>query len=211
MANTRLILTDTDSVAYEIKSERNPYKVLHQGAQSIMDFSNFDLASEYYSEQNKLCPGKVEDDFGWRIIDKIVALRAKMYSTQWDLSSGERAQKSTAKGVKRYLQRKHLHHAVYRDCLFNNEESAELNFFSIRGKRGRLYTLPETKRGLNTFNDKRHNVVDYHENRRTFTSFAFGHKALVAKTDERGSQLWNRRLSLILITTTSTINTMIAF
>lgn len=188
VANTKLILTDTDSVAYEIKSDSNPYKLLsdldqNARTESIMDFSNFDPASEYYNEQNKLCPGKVKDDFGGCIIVEIVALRAKMYSILSELPSGEHQQKSTAKGVKRYLQKKHLHHSVYKNCLFNNDETEELSFYSIRSKRGKLYTIRETKKGLNTFNDKRHNVVEYDEYGvpTAFTSYAFGHKAIREK------------------------------
>ena len=180
--NTRLVLTDTDSVAYEIKSDKNPYELLRDlnREKNNMDFSNFDPASEYYSEQNKLCPGKVKDDFGGRIIKEIVALRAKMYSILSQSASGELQQKSTAKGLKKYLQKKNLHHKVYKDCLFGNQESEELSFYSIKSKRGKLYTIRETKKTLNTFNDKRHNVVEYNEDNYpiAFKSFAFGHKAI---------------------------------
>lgn len=74
-SNTRLLLTDTDSVAYEIKSYKNPSQLLYKHAKETIDFSNYDKSSPYYSTHNKLVPGKIKDEYGGRIILEIIALR----------------------------------------------------------------------------------------------------------------------------------------
>lgn len=94
-----------------------------------------------------------------------------MYSILSENDIGEHCQKSTAKGIKSHLK-KQLLHERYQKCFHQNEESPMLEYYSIRSKYGKLYTLPEKKRGINTFNDKRFVI----NNKYSCVSLAFGHK-----------------------------------
>ena len=76
--NVELLLTDTDSLAYEIKSE-NVYEEFFKHKE-LFDFSNYPKDSKFFDETNKKVIGKMKDEFGGVIINEFVGLKSKMYS-----------------------------------------------------------------------------------------------------------------------------------
>ena len=58
--NSRLLLTDTDSLMYEIKTE-DVYKDFSNDKE-MFDFSNYSTKSKYYDNSNKLVVGKMKDE-----------------------------------------------------------------------------------------------------------------------------------------------------
>ena len=73
-----MLFTDTNSLAYEIKSE-NVYEEIFKW-KDLLNFSNYQKDSKFFNETNKKVIGKMKDGFGGVIVDKFVGLKLKMYS-----------------------------------------------------------------------------------------------------------------------------------
>ena len=90
--NAELLLTNTDSLTYEIKSE-NVYEEFFKW-KDLLDFSNYSKHSMFFDNANKKVIGRMKDEYGGLIIDKFVELNPKIYSIKKNGSES-----STAKGV----------------------------------------------------------------------------------------------------------------
>ena len=73
-----LLLTDTDSLTYEIKSE-NFYETFFKWKE-LFNFSHYSKDSMFVNETNKKVIGKMKDEFGGVIVIEFVGLKSKMYS-----------------------------------------------------------------------------------------------------------------------------------
>ena len=67
------MLTDTDSLAYKIKSKNVYEKFLKW--KDLFDFSNYLKDSRFFDETNKKVSGKMKDEFRRVIIDELVELK----------------------------------------------------------------------------------------------------------------------------------------
>ena len=72
--DAELLVTDTDSLVYEIKSE-DVYKEFFKW-KDLFDFSSHSKDSKIFDSTNKNVIGKMKDEFGGVII---VGLKSKMY------------------------------------------------------------------------------------------------------------------------------------
>ena len=61
-SNLVLLITDTDSLMYEIKTE-NAHKDFGKN-QNMFDFSNYSTKSKYYDDSNKLVVGEMKGETG---------------------------------------------------------------------------------------------------------------------------------------------------
>ena len=75
-----MLFTDTESLAYEIKSE-NVYEEFFRW-KDLFDFSNYPKDSNILNETNKKIIGKMKDEFGGAIVEEFVGLKSKMYSVK---------------------------------------------------------------------------------------------------------------------------------
>ena len=75
--DAKLLFTDTESLAYEIKTE-DVYEDFYQD-KKFFDFSNYSLDSKFFDPVNKKVIGKMEDEFKGKIINGFVGLKSKMY------------------------------------------------------------------------------------------------------------------------------------
>ena len=73
-----MVLTDTDSLTYKIKS-KNVYGEFFKW-RDLFDFSNYSKDSKLFNETNKKVIDKLKDEFGGVIITEFVGLKSKMYS-----------------------------------------------------------------------------------------------------------------------------------
>ena len=73
-----MLFTDTDSPAFEIKSE-NVYEEFFRW-KDLFDFSNYSKDLKFFDETNKKVIGKMKDEFGGVIVIEFVGLKSKMYS-----------------------------------------------------------------------------------------------------------------------------------
>ena len=60
--DAELLFTDTDSLAYDIKSE-NVYEEFFKW-KDLFDFSNYSKDSKFFDETNEKVIGKMKDEFG---------------------------------------------------------------------------------------------------------------------------------------------------
>ena len=76
--DAELLITDTDSLIYEIKSEY-VYKEFFRW-KDLFDFSSYSKDSKVFDCSNKKVIGKMKDEFGEVIIDEFIGLKSKMYT-----------------------------------------------------------------------------------------------------------------------------------
>ena len=91
--DAELLITDTDSLIYEIKSE-DVYKEIFKW-KDLFDFSSYSKDSKIFDSTNKKVIGKMKYEFGGVIIDEFVGLKPKIYSTK----ENDGKESNTAKGV----------------------------------------------------------------------------------------------------------------
>ena len=91
--DAELLFTDTDSLAYEVRSE-NVYDKLFKW-NNLFDFSNYSKDSKFYDDSNKKVIDKMKDEIGGIIIDAFIGLKSKMYA----IKKIDGTESNTAKGV----------------------------------------------------------------------------------------------------------------
>jgi hypothetical protein len=149
----RLLMTDTDSLVYEIATD-DVYADMLANLDAY-DTSDYSLDHPCYSAKNKKVLGKMKDEYHGHLIKEFVGLRPKMYSIL-DTIGGE---KRTAKGIKKRAADVHLRHRQYYDSLFN-ESSSTVTMQQIRSNKHELHTLQITKSALSSYDDKRFVLAD---------------------------------------------------
>ena len=91
--DAELLLTDTDSLTYEIKSE-NVYETFFKWKE-LFNFSHYSKDLMFVNETNKKIIGKMKDEFGGVIVNEFFGLKSKMYS----IKNVDGKYYNTAKGV----------------------------------------------------------------------------------------------------------------
>ena len=71
--NSRLLLTDTDSLMCEIKTEDL------SNDKEMFNLSNYSTKSKYYDNSNKLVVGKMKDETAGVAVEEFPGLKPKMY------------------------------------------------------------------------------------------------------------------------------------
>ncbi len=145
----KLLITDTDSLTSEIKTE-DFYEDMKKMI-SEFDTSDYPKDNIYGIPQvNKKVLGKFKDEMNGEIIEEFVGLASKLYSIK-KLTASEIKK---AKGIKKHITKNQVTHNDYKVCL----ESGKTKHFTqklIRSEKHNVYTIEQTKRGLNAFDDKR--------------------------------------------------------
>ena len=76
--DAELLFNDTDSLAYEIKSE-NVYEEFYKW-KDLFDFSNDSKDSRFYDERNKKVISIIKDEYGGIIKIEFIGLKSKTKS-----------------------------------------------------------------------------------------------------------------------------------
>ena len=146
--DAELLLTDTDSRAYEINSEdfyEEFFKHKH-----LFDFSNFPKDSKFLVETNKKVIGKIKDEFSRFIVDESVGLKTKMKS----MKKIDHKESNTTKGVNIATE-----FNEFKDVLFN-KKIIRHKMRRIQSKKHKLGTYEIDKISLSCFDDKRYVLDD---------------------------------------------------
>ena len=109
--DAELLVTDTDSLAYEIKPE-NVYEEFFKW-KDLFDFSNYSKDLKFFDETNKKVIDKMKDEFGGVIVNEFAGLKSKMYS----IKKIDGKQYNTAKGVSIATK-----FDEFKDVLYNKNE-----------------------------------------------------------------------------------------
>ena len=139
-SNAKLLSTDTDSLAYEIKNGNvydQCFKDMH-----LFGFSGYPKDSVYYRDINKQMLDKMKDEFNGVKIDEFVGLKSKMYS----LIAENDLEVNKTNLV--------LRHKEYFDVLFN-KKVVRHKMKRIQSELPRLGTYKLNKITLSCFDDKR--------------------------------------------------------
>ena len=147
----KLLFTDTDSLAYEIKTE-DFYKDIAGDVAAKFDTSNFpkNHPSGIPTGINKKVVGMFKDEAGGEIIEEFVGLRAKLYSYKMLHGNEEKR----CKGVKKPVVKKTIQFEDYKRCLFTGKEQLR-TMNVIRSHRHNIYTEEVNKVALSANDDKR--------------------------------------------------------
>ena len=152
----KLLLTDTDSLMYEIETE-DFYKDISGDVKDRFDTSDYppNHPSGIPSGFNKKVLGMFKDEVNGRYIEEFVGLRAKLYS--YKMFEGEESKK--CKGVKKSVVKKSITHEDYKKCLFTGKKQLrKMNI--IRSYKHEVYTEEVNKVALCSDDDKRYILED---------------------------------------------------
>ena len=170
----RLILSDTDSFIYAVFSE-NGYQDLYDLRQH-MDLSDYEDGTPlfiYRDPAYRKVPGKMSDEKPLAVIREVIALKPKMYSVLSQVlkcvkvrnDPDHRCEEAcnighsvTAKGVPKTAQ-KRITHDDYLHVL-NRNSSSMIQAKTIRSFKHKLYSVDICKRGLSSYDDKKHVMDD---------------------------------------------------
>ena len=112
--NTRLLLTDTDNLMYQIKME-DVYEDFSNNRE-MLSFSNYSTKSKYYDNSNKLLAGKMKNETVGVAIEEFVELKPKMYSYFVNDNSEHKKAKDVNRNVIAAIS-----HNEYKDVLLNKK------------------------------------------------------------------------------------------
>ena len=70
----KLLLTDTDSIVYEIKDKYDIYENFYSD-RDLFDFSDYSKDSKFYDVTNKKVTGKMKDEFKGEVISEFIGLK----------------------------------------------------------------------------------------------------------------------------------------
>ncbi|OWF56496.1 hypothetical protein KP79_PYT25540 [Mizuhopecten yessoensis] len=168
-----LLFTDTDSLAYIIRTE-DIYKDMLED-RHLFDTSEYKKDHPLYSLKNKKELGKMKDETHGNAIHAFVGLKAKMCEYTYDVKEEKDGKEvetyvesKKAKGIKKYVIENHTRFKHYKDCLFQKKVvMSQMN--QIRSYKHQIYNISMTKRGLSPFDDKRYLLQN------GISSLAYGH------------------------------------
>ena len=144
-----LILSDTDSVIFEVKDKSHDQAV--SDLRSIMDFSNYPTNHPLYDTSRKMKPGYFKDETcGRGGIKEICALKSKCYSY---VTKGTGKVECKCKGITKNRCVK-FHFNDYKKCLLRMRRLSCV-IRRIRSRGHVLSTIMLKKRALSSFDDKR--------------------------------------------------------
>ena len=167
----KLLFTDTDSLAYEIKTE-DFYQDISNDVEEKFNTSNYvkNHPSGIKTGCNKKVIGKMKDECGGKQITEFVGLRAKMYSYRMN----EKEEKK-AKGVKKNVIKKDISFDDYYKCLIKRVNPIYRKMNLIRSHKHEIYSETVNKVALSAEDDKRVIGVD------GISILAYGHHMLYQK------------------------------
>ena len=161
--DSQLLFTDTDSLFYQIESEKDIYEELWVD-RNLFDNSDYPNSSKFFFNDNKKVIGKFKDEAAGKPILEFVGLKSKMYSYTID-----EVEHKKAKGVKKNVVKKEIKHCDYLDVLFN-KKMMHHQMNTIRSQLHQKNSYHLNKVSLSPYDDKRYLLDD------GITSLSYGHQ-----------------------------------
>jgi len=151
--DSQLLFTDTDSLFYHIKSEKDIYDEFWVD-KNLFDNSDYPNSSKIFFNDNKKVIGKFKDKAAGKIINEFVGLKSKIYSYLI-----EEKEHKKAKGVKKLVVKKDIKHNDYLDVLFN-QKTMHHQMNTIRSELHQINSYHLNKVSLSPYDDKRYLLDD---------------------------------------------------
>ena len=178
----KLLFTDTNSLCYVITTD-DVYEDLYHD-RDLFDNSDYAKSSKFFFDENKKVIGKFKDEAAGNPIIEFVGLKSKMYSYKIETETKRKKiyekmyllvntkNNKTAKGVKKNVIKRDLHHSHYLACLQNNTIMSH-KMRTIRSDHHVISSYEINKTSLSCFDDKRY---IHHDGK---TSYAYGHYMII--------------------------------
>ena len=149
-SRARLLFTDTDSLAYEIKT-KDFYKDIKDDVMEKFDTSDYpeNHPSGITTGVNKKVIGKFKDEVAGKQITHFVGLRPKLYSFKT-----EDKQEKKCKGIKKNVIKNTIDFDVYVNCLFTDTKEMR-TMKIIKSEKHEIYSKEVNKVALSNQDDKR--------------------------------------------------------
>ena len=145
--NIELLMTDTDSFVYKIKTD-DFYQDMYN-SKEYYDMSEYPKQSDFYDDSNKKVLGKFKDETATGVITNFIGIRSKCYSIKTD----EKIIKK-AKGVSKTVVDKNIGFDDYKNCVINNKDCVRpINGIRTNGMTN--YSITQNKLALSNRDDKR--------------------------------------------------------
>lgn len=145
--NIKLLMTDTDSFVYHIKTD-DFYKDMKEMKEHY-DMSEYSVESGLYNGENKKVIGKFKDESPNEVIECFVGIRSKCYSFKTKKNIVKKA-----KGVNKVVVKKNINFDDYKNCvLYDVPKNVKIN--AIRTVNMTNYSLSQNKLALSNKDDKR--------------------------------------------------------
>src|SRR5688572_1417089 len=163
----KLLFTDTDSLAYEIKTV-DFYTDIADDVRSWFDTSDYpkNHLSGIETGINKKVLGMFKDEAAGKQIEEFIGLRSKLYSYEMVGVDYKKC-----KGIRKNVVKKSIDHEDYKNCLFTRrEQSRKMNV--IRSHLHEIFTEEINKIALSADDNKRVIQQD------GVHTFAYGHYSL---------------------------------
>ena len=144
--NSRLLVTDSDSLTYAIKTE-NVYEGFSK-YKEMFDFNNYATESKYYDNSNKVLAGKMKDEITGAAVKEMFRLKPETYSFSVEDSIEHRKAKGINKNVVATIS-----HDEYKDLLLNNK-CLRYSINRIQNKNLKIGTYEINQIYLSCFDDK---------------------------------------------------------
>ena len=153
----KLLISDTDSLMYEIETE-DFYKDISEDIKNRFDTSDYpeNHPSGIPTGINKKVLGMFKDEAAGKIIKEFVGLRAKLYS--YKMYEGVEEIKK-CKGIKKQVVESSISHEDYKTCLRTGKEQLRKQNI-LRSYEHEVYTEEVNKVALSAQDDKRYILND---------------------------------------------------
>ena len=145
--NIDLLMTDTDSLCYNIRNE-DPFEYIKSN-KSLFDLSDYPKEHELYDATNKKVMGKFKNE-SIEQITEFVGLRSKLYAYTVENDCKHHMK---CKGVKKYVVEQKIKLETYKDILDNRDifKVKQNGFISDKHE---IFTQMQTKIALSCKDDK---------------------------------------------------------
>ena len=172
--NIKLLMTDTDSFIYEIKTE-DVYSDMYD-MKEFYDLSNYskdftikggvNAGKKLFDKTNQKVLGKFKDELGGKPMSEFIGLKSKMYA----FSKNDGSEKKVGKGIKKGVLNRDIKFNNYKDAIFKEDKCVQYHKMSgIVSKNHKIYAQEQIKRGISSYDDKRYYLED------GINSNAYGH------------------------------------
>jgi hypothetical protein len=145
--NIQLLMTDTDSFVYQIKTD-DFYEDM-KGMKEHYDMSEYSKESGLYDGENKKVIGKFKDESPDEVIESFVGIRSKCYPF---ITKNNVVKK--VKGVSKVVVKKNISFDDYKNCVLNDTPK-RVKINAIRTLKLTNYSLTQDKLALSNKDDKR--------------------------------------------------------
>ena len=135
--NIKLLMTDTDSLVYEVKTD-DIYEDINSMS-DYFDMSEYPKESKYYNTKNKKVIGKFKDEVSSDYISEFIGVRSKTYA----FVKNNKEVSKKLKGVSKPVVKKDIYFDDYKRCVFKDKDKI-VSVHAIRGKDSSIYSLVQS-------------------------------------------------------------------